>query len=231
MKKFNKKIFVTMIICGLFLAFFQNIVYSNSLNKKKDIIILIDPGHGGLDGGAESKDGIKEKDINLKISNKLKDNLKKRGYKIVMTRENDTGLYTENGRIRKKKLEDLNNRAKMKKDTKCNMFISIHLNMFPQSKYYGAQVWYSKNDNSKMFAKILQNNLKQDLDKDNNRQEKAALNSYKILRENDTMPSVIVECGFLSNDREREKLISDKYQDSIANSLSNSIDEYYNTPN
>ncbi|AND86091.1 N-acetylmuramoyl-L-alanine amidase CwlD [Clostridium tyrobutyricum] len=228
MKKVNKKIFVTMIICGLFLVFFQNIVYSNSLNKKKDIIILIDPGHGGIDGGAESKDGIKEKDINLKISNKLKNTLKKRGYKIVMTRENDTGLYTENGRIRKKKVEDLNNRAKMKKDTKCNMFISIHLNMFPQSKYYGAQVWYSKNEKSKIFAKILQNNLKKDLDKDNDRQEKAALNSYKILRENDTMPSVIVECGFLSNDREREKLASDKYQDSIASSISNSIDEYYN---
>ncbi|MBR9648086.1 N-acetylmuramoyl-L-alanine amidase CwlD [Clostridium tyrobutyricum] len=228
MKKVNKKIFVTMIICGLFLVSFQNIVYSNSLNKKKDIIILIDPGHGGIDGGAESKDGIKEKDINLKISNKLKNTLKKRGYKIVMTRENDTGLYTENGRIRKKKVEDLNNRAKMKKDTKCNMFISIHLNMFPQSKYYGAQVWYSKNEKSKIFAKILQNNLKKDLDKDNDRQEKAALNSYKILRENDTMPSVIVECGFLSNDREREKLASDKYQDSIASSISNSIDEYYN---
>ncbi|MEA5009001.1 N-acetylmuramoyl-L-alanine amidase CwlD [Clostridium tyrobutyricum] len=228
MKKVNKKIFVTMIICGLFLVFFQNIVYSNSLNKKKDIIILIDPGHGGIDGGAESKDGIKEKDINLKISNKLKNTLKKRGYKIVMTRENDTGLYTESGRIRKKKVEDLNNRAKMKKDTKCNMFISIHLNMFPQSKYYGAQVWYSKNEKSKIFAKILQNNLKKDLDKDNDRQEKAALNSYKILRENDTMPSVIVECGFLSNDREREKLASDKYQDSIASSISNSIDEYYN---
>jgi N-acetylmuramoyl-L-alanine amidase len=100
--------------------------------------------------------------------------------------------------------------------------------MFPQSKYYGAQVWYSKNEKSKIFAKILQNNLKKDLDKDNDRQEKAALNSYKILRENDTMPSVIVECGFLSNDREREKLASDKYQDSIVSSISNSIDEYYN---
>lgn len=229
--KINRGIAVIIILCISAVMIFQDKVYSKScfdnIKNKQKIIILIDPGHGGIDGGAETKDGTMEKNINLKISSKLKDNLKKQGYTIFMTRDSDKGLYTENGTIRKKKIEDLSNRAKMKKDTSCNMFISIHLNMFPQSKYYGAQVWYSKNENSKQLAKIIQNNLIQDLDTSNNRQEKPALDSYKILRENDTMPSVIVECGFLSNAQEKEKLKSDDYQNKIADSIGKSVNEYY----
>lgn len=231
MKKFNRKVLITLITFGMSIIFFQNVVYSacssSDINSNSKFTILIDPGHGGIDGGAETKDGILEKNINLKISNKLRDELKKEGYKVLMTRDSDKGLYTEDGRIRKKKIEDLNNRAKMKKDTNCNLFISIHLNMFPQAKYYGAQVWYSKNEESRKLAKILQQNLIKDLDSTNKRQEKAALNLYKVLRENDTMPSVIVECGFLSNYDEKERLNSDIYQDKIAKSIANSIKEYY----
>ncbi|NLU06725.1 MAG: N-acetylmuramoyl-L-alanine amidase CwlD [Clostridiales bacterium] len=190
-------------------------------------IILLDPGHGGMDSGAVSKDGIMEKEINLKIGNKLKDKLSKKGYEVFMTRDGDNGLYTKEGRTRKKKIEDLNNRCKLKESTKCNMFISIHLNMFPQPKYHGAQVWYSKNENSKRLANILQNNLINDLDKNNNRKEKAALNSYKVLRCRDNVPSVLVECGFLSNTEEKNKLTSNDYQDKIAESIAKSVDDYY----
>lgn len=230
-----KKLICTVIVSILLTQLFQYTVYADSsfVNKssKDEITILIDPGHGGMDGGAETKDGIIEKDINLKISMKLRDRLKKQGYKVFMTRNTDKGLYGSEGKIRKKKIEDLNNRVKLKKDTHCDMFVSIHLNMFPQSKYYGAQVWYSKNDESKKLARIVQNNLIQDLDRNNNRREKAASNLYKILRENDTMPSIIVECGFLSNYEEKQKLISDSYQEKIAASLSKSINEYYENLN
>ncbi|WP_243159333.1 N-acetylmuramoyl-L-alanine amidase CwlD [Clostridium sp. cel8] len=230
-----KKLICTVIVSILLTQLFQYTVYADSsfVNKssKDEITILIDPGHGGMDGGAETKDGIIEKDINLKISMKLRDRLKKQGYKVFMTRNTDKGLYGSEGKIRKKKIEDLNNRVKLKKDTHCDMFVSIHLNMFPQSKYYGAQVWYSKNDESKKLARIVQNNLIQDLDRNNNRREKAASNLYKILRENDTMPSIIVECGFLSNYEEKQKLISDSYQEKIAVSLSKSINEYYENLN
>ncbi len=194
---------------------------------KKNITVLLDPGHGGIDSGAVSKDGIMEKDINLKISNKLKDKLLKKGYKVVMTRYDDKGLYTDDGRIRKKKIEDLDNRCKLKEDSKCNMFISIHLNMFPQSKYYGAQVWYSKNENSRKLAAILQKNLVNDLDNNNNRKEKAAFDSYKVLRCKDHMPSVLIECGFLSNAEEKDKLLKNEYQDKIAECIEKSINEYY----
>jgi N-acetylmuramoyl-L-alanine amidase len=233
--KIMKKLICTVIVSILLTQLFQYTVYADSsfVNKssKDEITILIDPGHGGMDGGAETKDGIIEKDINLKISMKLRDRLKKQGYKVFMTRNTDKGLYGSEGKIRKKKIEDLNNRVKLKKDTHCDMFVSIHLNMFPQSKYYGAQVWYSKNDESKKLARIVQNNLIQDLDRNNNRREKAASNLYKILRENDTMPSIIVECGFLSNYEEKQKLISDSYQEKIAASLSKSINEYYENLN
>lgn len=195
-----------------------------SENKK---IILIDAGHGGIDGGGVAKDGTLEKDINLKISVKLKSELEKNGYSVVMTRDADEGLYTDNGRIRKKKIEDLNARCKLKEESNCNMFISIHLNMFPQEKYYGAQVWYSNNEQSKVLAQLLQQNFKLNVDKSNTRVEKSAKNSYKILRCNDTMPSVILECGFLSNNIEREKLKTDSYQQTIANTISNSIVNYY----
>ncbi len=206
------------------------LTFNSKLNikDKGDITILIDPGHGGIDGGAESQNGIIEKDINLKIGLKLKNELQKQEYKVVMTREEDKGLYENNGKIRKKKIEDLNNRCKIKKDSKCNMFISIHLNMFPEAKYYGAQVWYSKNPESQKLAKITQEILIRDLDTSNKRQEKPALDSYKVLRSNDNMPSILVECGFLSNPQEAQKLNTEEYQHKISQSLAKAINDYYN---
>lgn len=233
----NRKLLliVLIILLGFTSVFYANIKYSMATvedkfkfgNDKAKIIILIDPGHGGVDGGASGKNGTMEKDINLKISLKLKDGLVKEGYEVVMIREEDKGLYIDEGRIRKKKLEDLNNRVKMKKDSNCDMFISIHLNAFPESKYYGAQVWYSKNKDSQRFARIVQQNLKVDLDSTNNRHEKSALDSYKVLRVNDDMPSVLIECGFLSNQMEEQKLVTNEYQNKIAESIVKSVQMYY----
>ncbi len=232
----NKKLPVVLlvILVGLTSIFYANAKYSMTvsdfkvnISDKKDLTILIDPGHGGIDGGASSNSSTMEKDINLKIGLKLKDKLKNQGYKVTMTREEDKGLYEDNGKIRKKKIEDLNNRCKIKKESNCNMFISIHLNMFPESKYYGAQVWYSRNIESEKLAKITQQNFIVGLDPNNKRQEKPALDSYKVLRCNDTMPSILVECGFLSNPVEEQKLKSDEYQEKISQCLIKSINDYY----
>lgn len=225
---------VLVIFLGLTSVFYANIRFSMAAVKNKFHIgdsknktILIDPGHGGIDGGAVSKNGIMEKDINLKISLKLRDKLTKEGYNVIMTREEDKGLYENEGRIRKKKIEDLNNRCRIKSESKCDMFVSIHLNAFPESQYYGAQVWYSRNRDSQKLAKIIQGNLRNDLDSRNNRQEKSALDSYKVLRNNDDMPSVLIECGFLSNISEEQKLRDDEYQNKIADSITKSIKAYY----
>ncbi|MFD3155654.1 N-acetylmuramoyl-L-alanine amidase CwlD [Haloimpatiens sp. FM7330] len=208
-----------------------NVKISKVINVDKKVepkIILIDPGHGGIDGGAVSKNGTVEKHINLKISLKLRDELNKKGYKTVMTREEDKGLYSDKGSIRNKKVEDLNNRCKLKESSKCDMFISIHLNKFQQSKYYGAQVWYSKNIDSKKLAEITQKNLIDHLNNGNTRKCKPAKDLYKVLRCYDKIPSILIECGFLTNPQEEQKLKSSKFQDDIAKSIAKSIEEYFN---
>lgn len=212
-----------LIISSIFFSNFEFIVFAEENTQK---IILLDPGHGGIDGGAVSKNGTVEKDINLSIGKKLKVNLEKKGYKVIMTREDDIGLYSDKGRIRDKKNEDLNNRCKMKKESNCDIFISIHLNMFEQSQYYGAQVWYAKEGESAELAHILQQNLIKDLNNNNKRKEKCAKGAYKILRCYTDIPSVLVECGFLSNLEEEQKLKTDSYQEKIATSLANSIEEF-----
>lgn len=213
-----------LIISSIFFSNFECIVFAEENTQK---IILLDPGHGGIDGGAVSKNGTVEKDINLSIGKKLKVNLEKQGYKVIMTREDDIGLYSDKGRIRDKKNEDLNNRCKMKKESNCDIFISIHLNMFEQSQYYGAQVWYAKEGESAELAYILQQNLIKDLNNNNKRKEKCAKGAYKILRCYTDIPSVLVECGFLSNLEEEQKLKTDSYQEKIATSLANSIEEFF----
>jgi len=230
--KNNRKLIYSLVTICICVAVIVVVNYKKTIdvmnNNVGTKIILIDPGHGGIDGGAISKSGIVEKNINLSIALKLRDILRCKGYKVLMTRQEDVGLYSDKGRVRDKKIEDLSNRCKMKIESNCNMFISIHQNKFEQSKYYGAQVWYSYYEKSKILAHIIQKNLKKDLDNNNNRVEKSANNSIKVLRCHDTMPSVLVECGFLSNPIEAQKLTTDEYQNKIAESIANSVDEYYN---
>lgn len=216
-----------LILCCVFnVSFMTQKVYGQMI-KEHNKIILIDPGHGGVDGGAVSKSGTIEKHITLNIAMYLKDKLEKEGFKVLMTRDSDKGLYEDSGSIRKKKLEDLDNRCKLKGECGCDMFISIHLNMFEVSKYYGAQVWYSEQNESNRLAQIVQKNLIQDLANGNHRKAKPALHYYKLLRCNDNMPSIIVECGFLSNPNEEMMLKKKSYQEKIAESLCKSIKEFY----
>lgn len=196
-------------------------------NEKPLKTILLDPGHGGMDGGAVSPTGTIEKDINLNIGIKLKGELEKQGFKVIMTREEDKGLYSEGGTVRQKKREDLSNRAKMIVEGNCDIFVSIHLNMFPQRKYYGAQVWYASNEGSKKLASIMQGDFKAYLDNTNNRIEKPAKDDYWILRSVGEIPAVLVECGFLSNEIEELKLKTDVYQEKIAKIIALSIQSYF----
>lgn len=227
MKKHKITIFYIIILAStLFIFNTVSTVYTKKEDNKKKII-LIDPGHGGMDGGAVSKNGTIEKYINLSISIKLKNELTKLGYKVIMTREDDNGLYSDKGSVRERKIEDLNKRCDMRKNSNCDIFISIHLNTFPESKYYGAQIWYSDSEKSQRFASITQANLRKYIDKENKRQEKPAKGQYKILRNDNDVPSVIIECGFISNPKEEERLKDEKYQKKIAEVISKSVDEYF----
>lgn len=231
MRRITSKNILVVIIGLIALCIINNTAYAKQIIFKNeaatDKIILVDPGHGGIDGGAVAKSGILEKDINLKIGKKVKGLLEKEGYKVMLSREEDMGLYTDDGTIRKKKIEDLENRLKLKKETKCDMFISIHLNAFPQTQYYGAQVWYGDNEESRKFAQILQSCFRENIDKNNKRVQKPAGSSYRILRDNGTTAAVIVECGFLSNSEEEAKLRTEEYQNKIADTIVKSVKLYY----
>ncbi len=207
----------------IFTCFFNTVSFADDKSK----VILIDPGHGGVDGGASSKAGVLEKDINLSVGLRLKKMLEESGYTVHMTREDDCGLYTKGATIKEKKREDLANRSKMKKETNCDIFISIHQNTFPQGKYKGAQVWYApKSDLSKNLANIMQSSLKESLDKENNRVAKDAGDEIRVLRNNNKGASILIECGFLSNEEEAKQLASEEYQEKIARAIKDGVEKY-----
>ncbi|MCX0387317.1 N-acetylmuramoyl-L-alanine amidase CwlD [Clostridium perfringens] len=222
MKKIMKIVSIMMIS---FLVLNISLLKVNAEENNK--VIVIDPGHGGIDGGAKSENGVIEKDINLSISLKTKAALESKGYKVIMTRSEDVGLYTDGKKVREKKIEDLGNRVKIKKENKCDAFISIHQNMFPQKNCKGAQVWSANNEPSQKLGKIIQQKFKEEVDQNNKREAKVAKKEYKILNDGYEGASVIVECGFLSNPEECELLGKEDYQNKIANTLANAIDEYF----
>lgn len=181
------------------------------------ITVVIDAGHGGEDGGTVSATGIVEKDINLAIAKKLKFFLESNGISVVMTRETDTLLYDRTADYRgRKKALDLAARKAIGDNTEHAVFISIHMNAYPQTQYHGLQVWYSPNDPvSHELADSIQNAVKQTLQPENQRQVKAATDNIYLLHHLQC-PAVLVECGFLSNPEEAERLALEEYQNQIA---------------
>ncbi|SHH44918.1 N-acetylmuramoyl-L-alanine amidase CwlD [Tepidibacter thalassicus] len=194
-------------------------------------VIIIDAGHGGIDPGALGKTSL-EKNINLKITLKVRELLEESGALVLLTREKDESLYIEdnNKTIRQKYNENLRNRKRLIKESKADVFISIHLNSFINNKYYGAQTLYPKNDEeSKKLALLIQEELKRVLDKSNNRQPKGRDDLY--LLKGNSIPSVLIECGFLSNSKEEELLKRDDYQNKIAWAIYIGIQKYFNAIN
>lgn len=220
-----KKIIITIITCLIFITYTVSVKAFTMDNSDK--IILIDPGHGGIDGGAKSKVGTIEKDINLQIALKLRDHLEEKGYKVYMTRDEDEGLYKKGTTVKEKKREDLKKRVEMKTETNCDIFVSIHQNMFPQSKCYGAQVWFASNENSNNLANIVQESIKDTVKDNNKRLAKPAADAYLILRDKYEGASILVECGFLSNPEEEARLKTDEHQNLIVEGISNGIDKYF----
>lgn len=191
-----------------------------------DKIIGIDPGHGGIDSGAVGLSGIEEDDINLKIALKLKDIIVKNGGRVVLTRETDEGLYTDESKtLKEMKTEDLHRRKEIILEGNCDILISIHLNSFQQSKYYGAQTFYGKDNlESQKLAFSIQKQLREELDKNNKRVPQELEDVFLI---NDMgIPSVLVECGFLSNPNEEKLLTDEEYQRRIALAIYNGIVKY-----
>lgn len=188
-------------------------------------VIIIDPGHGGIDSGAVGKCGALEKDLNLQISLKLKDKLLENGFNIIMTRDTDISLHSNN-ETKNRKRSDLNNRLKITKEYENALLISIHMNAFEASDQKGAQVFYSPNHpKSKVLAEILEKSLKEFVDSENKRVCKVAGNDIFLIK-NAKMPSCLIECGFISNREEEKKLSDEVYQDKIVLSIVESFKKY-----
>lgn len=187
----------------------------------KNKIFYIDPGHGGIDPGSIYKK-IYEKDINLNICLSLKKELEKNGAYVYLTRDGDYDLSTPNTSTRKK--SDLNNRVRLINDSNADMYISIHLNSINSKTWYGAQVFYDDvNVENKKIAQILQEEFKNNLNTNREIEEISTM----LLNRKVTIPGVLIEVGFLSNDNERYLLQQDKYQKKISHTLVNGIIRYY----
>ena len=185
-------------------------VISEELPFVRKHCIVIDPGHGGEDGGATSCTGRMESEYNLAISKKLDDLLHLLGYQTRMTRTSDVSIYTTGDTIARKKISDLKERVRIVNETPGAVFISIHQNQFSDSRYSGAQVFYAKTDGSKELGQKLQSELVTTLNPGSNRKSKPISGVY--LMENIQCTGVLIECGFLSNPREEAKLRNAEYQ-------------------
>ena len=180
-------------------------------------VVIIDAGHGGEDGGAVGKNGALEKDINLSVALLLRDMLTSNGIEAVLTRSEDVLLYDKNSDYHgQKKVQDLATRRKIAESYENALFISIHMNAFPEERYSGLQVYYSKNNETSMaLAESIQTLTKEKLMPDNDRKCKAASSNIYLL-DRLSCPSVLVECGFLSNPDECARLSDSDYQKKLA---------------
>ena len=224
---------VTVILVG-FISRTNDFTYASATvtSIQKAPVVVIDPGHGGEDGGALSESGIPEKKLNLTISKLCSVILTAGGYDVRLTRHDDRMVYDMYNDLENyegnKKTYDLRNRVRFTEEADADVFVSIHLNKFCQPQYSGLQVYYSPNDpGSVEFAEAVKNTVKCYLQPGNERETKKATSSIFILK-TITIPAILVECGFLSNPEELNKLIDPQYELALSFCLSTALQNRLN---
>lgn len=190
--------------------------------------VIVDAGHGGIDGGAVGVAGTVEKDINLKVALKLQALLEQSGCAVFMTRTEDTSIHDKGTELEgKRKISDLDNRRKMSESYRADAYVSIHMNTFPKNKYFGSQVFFATYPpSSRQLGEILQESINNGIDNGNIRVAKEAVNNIYILS-NTKVPSTVVECGFLSNAEEEALLKTEEYQRKLAFCIYSGIVKYF----
>ena len=215
--------------CGNLLFRPEDGISANIASKDSAVTVVIDPGHGGRDGGAVGGDGTLEKDLNLAVALKLKAILESAGVRVVMTRETDIELAAPDSPH--KKADDLKARAQLARNEKNAVFVSIHMNNFPIEKYRGLQVYYSENNpESLRLAQTVQNTAESAMQNTEDRKVKPAGDSIYLMSHLD-IPAVLVECGFLSNPEERDLLKNEKYQKKLALTIAAALLAYLSDTN
>ncbi len=207
-------------VIGLFLFLFPSLggfydaVSDEIVPSKMRPNIILDAGHGGIDGGAVSGNGTPEKDLNLQITRILADLLRENGYTVILTRTEDVMLTSDAGGSRK--MQDLRGRLEIASSHPDALFLSIHMNTYPSSSCTGLQVYYTRNNSeAEAFAESVQSTVKKMLQPDNDRAIKPATSSIYLLDRNPSC-AILVECGFLSNSTEAEALADPDYQHALA---------------
>jgi N-acetylmuramoyl-L-alanine amidase len=188
-------------------------------------IIVLDPGHGGPDGGA-SKGGVKEEDITLSIAKKTRDYLQEQGALVLLTREGDHDLADKDtSSLSRRKAQDLKRRVELINTSEADFFVSIHLNSFPSSNSHGAQTFYFNSlEENERAAKFVQDEFRKSLE--NTDRTAKQINRVYLLK-HAKVPGVLIEAGFLSHTEERKWLKTKSYQDKVAESLYRGIMRYY----
>ena len=184
-------------------------------------------GHGKPDEGAQSSRGTTEAETNLKIALKLQNLLEQSGASVILTRSDENAIYDIDAKtLKQKKISDIHNRVKIGNESSADIFVSIHLNKIPQQQYDGWQTFYNaKSAEGQKLAVSIQNNLNEAIQKENNRVAKTIDNIYII--KHVEIPTTIVECGFLSNPKEEQKLLNDEYQNRLSWGIYNGIIDYF----
>ena len=227
----NGKKIVTVTVYLLIVSAFLAAAYGASIATttvaqlippERDHTIVIDAGHGGVDGGATSCTGILESQFNLEISLKLEDLFHLLGYQTKMIRRTDISVYTSGETIAAKKVSDLRNRVRLVSETEDPVLISIHQNTFPDGRYKGAQVFYS--ENGKDLASAIQHALVAYIHNGNNRTEKQAEGVY--LMQHVDCVGILIECGFLSNPEEEALLRDAAYQKKLCAIIASATAEF-----
>lgn len=231
----NRKIELAMAISFLLCAFVlgqKSSVLVQSDNAQKitqtndPVCIVIDAGHGGTDPGKIGINDALEKDINLSLALKLRDILEKKDINVILTRDSDVALHSENAT--NKKAEDMQNRCALIKEANPVFTVSLHQNSYITEDVKGAQVfYYGQSEEGKKLAEYIQASLIERVDPENTRTIKAN-ESYYLLKKTPT-PTVIVECGFLSNPTEAELLLTEEYQEKLVRAIYMGIMDYLDT--
>ena len=231
----------SLVICLLFVCSLVIVLYGVNASSDRNFFmpaelggvkILIDPGHGGLDGGS-SFENVVERDITLSISHELKKRLEKKGATVVMTRMKDGDALAEHspqetfGTIRQRKMADLQLRESIALKETPDMFISVHVNSIPQEKWRGSQVFYHPegDPNGEFLAKSIQESFRTNLK--NTERVAMAIKGVYLLKKVPT-PAVLVETGFISNNEERALLTDPAYQVKVADAITEGIVEFHN---
>ena len=227
---------ILMFILGLFC--FSTLLFANMKKKKKtaltsstpvtDRVIVLDAGHGKPDEGAQSANGTTEEKTNLDITLKVQKLLEESGATVILTRSDENGIYNlDKTTLREMKVSDIQNRVKIGNKSSADILVSIHLNKGDNTTYSGWQTFYRKDDeNGKRLATDIQNSLAETIKVENKRSAHDITGIYLV--EHTEIPTTIVECGFISNPQEEQKLLTNEYQNELAWGIYLGISNYFN---